>query len=137
MAIGGPIIVKDDGIIYTLVSIGLALFLILSFWIITGYRVNKLKNSGKEVILTLGSAYVGGEFHLWKLPLSFLSEAVYFAAGQYEKSALAVIRITYNAVTRTILTPYTFLIPVPAGMEDRAKAAVQALQSRVKPAAGR
>lgn len=134
MAVGGPFLVKENGIIYTFVSIGLALFLVSVAWIATKYRINKLKNTDKEVVLTQNGAYVGGEFHMWKLPLSFLSEAVYFAAGEYEKSPLALIRITYNAFTRTIVTPYTIVIPVPAGMEEKAKAAVGALQSGVKPA---
>ena len=137
MAIGGPFVAKKAGIIYTFTGIGLALFLLFSEWIATKYRVNKLRNSDKEVVLTPGSAYVGGQFHIWKLPASFLSEAVYFGAGEYENSPLAVIRITYNAFTGTIVTPYTILIPVPAGMEEKAKAAVQALQSGVKPVAGR
>lgn len=134
MAVGGPFVVKENGIIYTFTGVGLGLFLIVTAWIITKYRINKLKNSDKEVILTSGSAYVGGQFHVWKLPASFLSEAVYFGAGQYEKSPLAVIRITYNAFTGTLVTPYTILIPVPAGMEEKAKAAVQILQGGVKSA---
>lgn len=132
MAIGGPFLAKRDGIIYTFVGIGLALFLACVFWIATKYRINKLNTADKEVILTLDSAYVGGQFHIWKLPVSFLSEAVYFGAGEYENSPHAVIRIIYNAFTKTITTPYTILIPVPSGMEEKAKTAVQALKSRVK-----
>lgn len=134
MAVGGPFLAKENGIIFTFVGIGLALFLGFVFSIATKYRVNKLKNTDKEVVLTQNSAYVGGQFHRWKLPLSFLSEVAYFGAGEYEKSPLALIRITYNAFTRTIVTPYTIVIPVPAGMEEKAKAAVGALQSGVKPA---
>ena len=133
MAVGGPFLVKENGIIYTFTGIGLALFLVFVSWLATKYRVNQLKNADKEVVLTSRSAYIGGQFHMWKLPLSFLSEARYFGAGEYEGSPLAVIRITYNAFTGTIVTPYTILIPVPAGMEEKAKAAVEALQSSVKP----
>lgn len=133
MAIGGPVFVKESGIIYTFTGIGLGLFLMFVFWIATRYRVNKLRNCDKEVILTPGSAYVAGQFHVWNVPTTFLSEAVYFAAGEYEKSPFAVIRITYNAITRTITAPYTFLIPVPSGMEDKARAAVKSLQGRLKP----
>ncbi len=132
MAVGGPFLVKEDGIIFTFVGIGLALFLVFVSWIATRYRIKKLKTADKEVILTLDSAYVGGQFHIWKLPVSFLSEAVYFGAGEYENSPQAVIRITYHAITRTIVTPYTVVIPVPAGMEEKARAAVEALQSGVK-----
>ncbi len=134
MAVGGPLLVKKEGIIYTFTGVGLALFLGFVSWIATKYRVGKLKNADKEVVLTSHGAYIGGQFHTWKLPLSFLSEAVYFGAGEYENNSHAVIRITYNAFTRTIVTPYTILIPVPAGMEEKAKAAVYALKNRVKPA---
>lgn len=134
MAIGGPLLVKESGIIYTFTGIGLALFLISVSWIATKYRINKLNTADKEVVLTLGSAYVGGQFHTWKLPVGFLSEAAYFKAGESKKNSLAMIRITYNAFTRTIVTPYTILIPVPAGMEEKARAAVEALQKRAKKA---
>lgn len=132
MAVIGPLVVKDEGIIYTYVGIGLAIFLLLVAWIATTYRVHKLMKGDKEVILTSGSAYVGGQFHVWKLPASFLSEARYLGAGEYKASSRPVIRITYNAFTRTLVTPYTILIPVPVGMEEKAKAAVGALQSGVK-----
>ncbi|MBI4970840.1 MAG: hypothetical protein HZC17_03260 [Candidatus Omnitrophica bacterium] len=132
VAVIGPFSVKHDGIIFAFVGVGLALILTFFAWSITAYRVNKLMKGDKEVVLTSGSAYVGGEFHVWKLPASFLSEVVYFGAGEYEESPTALIRITYNAFTRTIVTPYTVLIPVPQGMEEKAKAAVHILKGDVK-----
>lgn len=132
VAVGGPFLVKDNGIIYTCAGAALALILLFFSWIITRYRINKLKTADREVILTPDGAYVGGQFNLWKPPVSFLSEAAYFDAGTYQTGPMAVIRITYSAVTRTIVTPYTIVIPVPAGMEEKAKAAVNALQGKVK-----
>ena len=69
------IVVREDGIILTFVGVGFALLLIISSRIITNYRIKKLKTADREVILTTGSAYVGGQFHIWSIPTTFLSEA--------------------------------------------------------------
>lgn len=132
VAVIGPFLVKENGIIFTLIGVGLALILTLSYFIITGYRIKKLKNEDREVILTPYGVYVGGEFQTWNLPATFLSEVAYFDSGKYENSPLALIRISYIALSRTIVTPYTILIPVSADMEEKAKAAVKALQNSVK-----
>jgi len=132
LAIGGPFFVKENPSLFSFISIGLAFFLVSACWLATKYRVNKLKNSDKKVVLTAGGAYIGGQFHAWKTPASFLNEAVYFEAGQYEKNPLPLIRITYSAMTGTIMTPYTVLIPVPPGVEEKAKDAVRVLQGGVK-----
>lgn len=132
VAIGGPIVVGEDGIILVFVGVGLALLLIISSSIITRYRIKKLKTADRLVILNTGGAYVWGEYHTWSIPTNFLSEAVYFSAGKYQGCSSAVIRITYSALTRTLITPYTILIPVTAEMEEKAKDAIQILKGCVK-----
>jgi len=132
VAIVGPFIV-EEGAIVVVVGVGLAIFLWLAATLITKYRIHKLRSADREVVLTMGNAYVGGQFHFWNIPTNFLGEVSYFDAGAYENSSKPVIRITYSAVTRTVLTPYTFIIPIPAGLEEKAMEAAQALRSGIKP----
>lgn len=132
IAVGGPLIVEDTGYYFTIIAFGIAVFLSAAQWIITRYRVGKLVKGAKEIILTVEGAYVGGEFHLWNVPLTFLSQVQYFNRGEYEGCELAVIRITYSAISGTIITPYTFIIPVPPKFEEQAAGAVQVLLSKVK-----
>lgn len=136
LAVAGPLFVKENGALFSLFSLGLGLFLIVACWLATAYRVNKLKNGDKEVILTPESAYVGDQFHFWRAPASSLREAVFLGAGEHRDNPRAVLRITYSAVTGTGTTPYTLLIPVPVGMEEKAKAAARTLQDGAKPPAG-
>lgn len=132
MAVAGPF-VSRDGIIYTYTGVALAAFLALVWWAATRYRVRKLATANREVVLTTGSAWVGGQFHTWRLPASFLSEVTWFDAGKYEGNPHAIIRITYHALTRTIVTPYTFIVPVPSALEAQGRAAVETLAQGIRP----
>jgi hypothetical protein len=120
--------VKERFVIFT-IGVALAVFLTGSAWIITKYRIHKLIYGDKEVILTTKGAFVGSQFHTWSPLGTFLSEVHYYSAGEYEHCAKPIVRITYSAITGTIITPYTIVIVVPAGMEERAQSAVEILQS--------
>jgi uncharacterized membrane protein len=132
IAVGGPIFVRDTGYYFTIIAFGIAIFLIITQWIATGYYVNKLEKGDKEVILTTEGAYAGGQFHLWNIPLTSLDEVRYFNAGEYEGSDIALIRIVYSAITGTIVTPYTVIIPVPPAYEEQAVNAVRVLSASKK-----
>jgi hypothetical protein len=122
----------ERAIYFPIIAIILSLLLSFSAWVITNYRINKLKKADQEVILTTESAYVGGQFHVWNVPSIYLSEALYFGAGQYEGSRLPLIKIVYKALTRTGFTPQAVLVPVPEGMREKANIAVSALQGKIK-----
>jgi len=132
VAVIGPFVVEEDKALPVIIGVGLGIFLWVSFKIITGYRVKKLKTADREIILTESSAFVSGQLHPWNTPLSFLSNVEYFIPGQYEGCRTAVIRITYSAITGTLITPYSVLIPVPFGMEEQAVNAANILYSKVR-----
>jgi hypothetical protein len=130
VAVIGPFVVRHDGYLMVVIGIGLGIFLAVSAWIITKIRIRKLIHGDKAVVLTLDGAFIGSQFHTWAMPGSFLSDAAYFPAGEYEGCPTPVVKITYSALTGTIVTPYSFVIIVPPGMEANAQRAVKALRSR-------
>lgn len=131
VAVVGPFAVKHDGYIMFFIGVGLALFLTVAAWLITAYRIHKLHHAPREVILTEECALVGNQLHQWSTPATFLSEVDYYPAGTYNGCENSVMRITYSALTATVITPYSFLIPVPHGLEQQAVSATAALRQRL------
>jgi uncharacterized membrane protein HdeD (DUF308 family) len=58
----------EDGYLFIFICLGLAVFLSLSAFIITSYRVRKLRRGSSEFILSPNGVYAGGEFHSWSTP---------------------------------------------------------------------
>jgi hypothetical protein len=127
IAIAGPLFIRDDGYYFTFIAAGIAIFLMVSQWIVTEYRVKKLFRGDKEVILTEEGAYVCGQFHTWSGPFAFINNVEYFGAGEFEGCDKAMIRISYSTISGTIVTPCTFVIMIPSGMEGQAAIAAQKL----------
>ena len=132
VCIVGPFMVRHDGYLMAIIGAGLALFLVASAWVITKYRIHKLSHVGKDVVLTENGAFIGNQFHNWSTPGTFLSDARFFGAGAFEGCPAPVVRITYTALTGTIVTPYSFVIVVPSGMEGIAQSAVRVLQGNIR-----
>jgi hypothetical protein len=130
VAVIGSFVMAHDGYLMFFIGAGLAFFLTGSAWVITKYRIHKLMRGDKEVVLTSKGAFVGSQFHTWSAPATFLSGASYFSPGEYEGCARALLRITYNALNGTLITPYTFVIVVPQRLEDQARAAAAVLQAQ-------
>lgn len=114
----------EDGYIVTLIALGLGVFLALAQWIITAFRVKKLRRGNHLVVLAKGGAYTGGEFHSWQMPGTSLVSAEY--KKEPAGSPLAgVIEIRYRVVTPPTARTVTCTVPVPAGREAEARAAVE------------
>lgn len=126
IAIGGPLLV-EDGYIFSIIAIGLGVFLSLMALIITKYRTKKIKKGNREVLLTVKAAYVFGELHSWQLP-GFLLNVEYSPAAQDKKYNSDVIEIKYTAVAMPIQV-YEVSVPVPRGLENQAQQAVSVLHS--------
>lgn len=122
LAIVGPF-VADDGYLISLISIGLAVFLTLSAIIATKYRVNKLIKGSKRVVLSKKGAYICGEFHCWDMAGSALLKAEYICNGNKN----GCIKINYGAITLPAQSVYSFIVPIPKEMEQRAKDIVKLL----------
>ena len=122
LAIIGPF-VAEDGYLISLISIGLAVFLTLAAIIATTYRVNKLKKGSKRVVLSKKGAYICGEFHYWDLAGSALLKAEYIRIGNEN----GYIKINYGAITIPAQSVYSFIVPIPKEMEQKAKDIVELL----------
>ncbi|HWQ88996.1 MAG TPA: hypothetical protein VN374_03375 [Desulfitobacteriaceae bacterium] len=132
IAIAGLLFIKEEGYYFTFIAAGIAVFLVVSQWLITGYRVKKLFKGDKEVILTEEGAYVCGQFHIWSRPIAFLDKVQYLRTGEYKGSSKTVIRISYSTISGTLVTPCTFVIMIPYEMEEQAEIATEKLKEAAR-----
>lgn len=115
MAVLGPLIVEEDGIIISFIAVGLGVFLTVAYLMITHFRVNKLKKGSKQVVLSKSGAYVCGQFHC------FNAYGTRIVGAEYIKNAnIGYIKIDYQALTLPAPTPYSVFIPLKSEMETMA-----------------
>ncbi len=117
----------EEKLIMVLICLGLGAFLTLSAWLITAYRVRKLKRGGSEVILSRGGAYLNGEFHSWDMPGTSISSIGYQPPGR-GKGALGELRIEYAAEGGPVPQSQTIILLVPAELDARMPEVLRALE---------
>lgn len=115
-----PILFND--ILFLYIAIGIAIFITLSFFIITSYRIKKAKNANGLVMLTKNGAYAFGQYHGWGITGAWLDNARY----DDRKGRILII---YKAVSRTGPQSCKVTLPVPVEYEQQAIAAVEALNT--------
>ncbi|MHB1152413.1 MAG: hypothetical protein ACYCWE_03925 [Eubacteriales bacterium] len=119
----------EDGYLFIFIGLGLGVFLTSAAIIITYYRINKLKNSTNEIILTGDSAYVGGEFHSWNMPGTSLT-MINYVPPDVKKDRLGLLEITYHAVSYPAPLKQKINIPVPIDLVYRIPEVIQILQQK-------
>lgn len=115
---GLSLFLGEDGVLLSGIFIGLGIFLTIMAFIITKYRVNKLKKGSKRVILSKNAAFVAGEFHTWNVPGSALIGARYYPRDGHNVKT-SFIEIQYGALTVPGPSTYTFAVPIPVEAENR------------------
>lgn len=126
VAVIGPFLVEeDDRPLIILIGVGLGIFLALIAFIITKFRVYKLKKGSKLVMLSKKGAYVLGTFHFWGAPASF-SHSIELE----QKQNGTVIEIEYSVLTMAGPNTTNFFVPVPENLIEEAKKAVEIMKSK-------
>lgn len=120
-----PVLFND--ILFLYIAIGIAIFITLSFFIITSYRVRKAKNSNRLVMLTKKGAYAFGQYHGWGIAGAWLDSAGYDAVKKR-------IIIIYKAVSRAGPQSCKVTLPVPAEYGQQAAAAIEILNAESRTA---
>lgn len=120
----GFVFAEDWGLFATICLV-LALFMTGAFWIITTYRVNKLRHGSHQVILSEKGVYVLGQYHSWGLKGSWISDLHYTPADQFGDGEL---RITYSVVTTAGPKDETVIILVPMEQDPKIPQIMEALK---------
>lgn len=116
LAVLGPLI-ADDGILMTFIALGIALFLTVSEFLITRYRVGRLRTGSRRVVLSECGAFVCGEFHTWcgiSLKLLDVEQITDIAPVD----GFSLIRIRYQALTLPGPSVYSVVVPVPSDQTE-------------------
>ena len=100
-------------------------FLALAAWLITSYRVRKIRRSGDEVILGRGGAFLNGSFHAWNMPGAGITDLAYEPPGG--KQEPGELRIEYAAGIHPAPVTETLILQIPAELEDKIPRVLQAL----------
>lgn len=116
---GFSLFLGEDGVLLSGIFIGIGIFLTIAAFIITKYRVSKLKKGSKRVILSKYAAYVAGEFHIWNVPGSALIRVRYIPRDN-DKVKMGYIEIQYGAITVPGPSTYSFIVPIPSEFENKA-----------------
>lgn len=121
----------EDGRLFSLIALGIAVFMSLAYLIITAYRVRKLEKGSLLMVLSVEGAYVAGEFHCWNTPASRLNKISLEHAETPEPCYQ--IEISYFAATYPGPSEYHVVVPVPAEYFDAAKSAVATIAQTMRP----
>ncbi|NLO13031.1 MAG: hypothetical protein GX124_02785 [Clostridiales bacterium] len=108
------------------ICLGLGAFLALAAWLITSYRVRKIRRSGDEVILGRGGAFLNGSFHAWNMPGAGITDLAYEPPGG--KQEPGELRIEYAAGIHPAPVTETLILQIPAELEDKIPRVLQALE---------
>lgn len=115
----------DDWALFAMICIGIAVFMSLAFWIITTYRVRKLRHGSHEVVISAQGVYVLGQYHSWGLKGSWISDLYYTPADSFGDGEL---RITYSVVTTAGPKDETIILLVPIEHDPRIPEVLEALK---------
>jgi len=130
MFIGG-FFFGDDGRLFSVISLGIAVFMSFAYLIITSYRVKKLKRGNLLMALSAEGAYVAGEFHCWNTPASRL---IKISLDEVETPEHGYqIDIRYLAAAYPGPLEYSVVVPVPPEYLKAARSAVAAIEPSMNP----
>lgn len=130
MFVGG-LFFGEDGRLFSLIALGIAVFMSLAYLIITTYRVRKLASGSLLMVLSAEGAYVAGEFHCWNTPASRLNRISLDYTQTPEPGYQ--ISISYLAATYPGPSEYHVVVPVPAQYFEAAKSAVTTIEQSMRP----
>lgn len=122
--------IGDEGPIVSLVMVGLALFLSAAAWIITCYRIAKLKKGGRHVLVSLDGVLFLGQFHTWSLPGGRLDQLSYDPPAAADKPG--ILTLVYSLPGRYSRTRQKLLVLVPPQQGELALQVLQQLRKRQK-----
>ena len=100
----------EDGALFAMICIGIAIVMSAAFWIITTYRVRKLRHGSHEVVIAQQGVYVLGQYHSWGLKGSWISDVHHTPADSFGDGEL---RITYSVLTTAGPKDETVIVMVP------------------------
>lgn len=120
----GFVFAEDWGL-FAMICLGIAIFMTGAFWIITTYRVRKLRRGSHEVVIAEQGVYVLGQYHSWGLQGSWISDLHYTPADSFGDGEL---RITYSVVTNAGPKDETVILMVPLEQDPQIPAILEALK---------
>ena len=115
----------DDWGLFAMICLGLAVFMTVAFWIITSYRVRKLRHGSHQVVLSAQGVYVLGQYHSWGLKGSWVSDLYYTPADSFGDGEL---RITYSVVTTAGPKDETVILLVPMDVDSKIPEVMEAIK---------
>lgn len=115
----------DDWGLFAMICLGIALVMTGAFWIITTYRVRKLRRGSHEVVIAEQGVYVLGHYHSWGLQGSWISDLHYTPADNFGDGEL---RITYSVVTQAGPKDETVILMIPLEQDPKIPAILEALK---------
>lgn len=115
----------EDWGLFAMICLGIALFMTGAFWIITTYRVRKLRHGSHEVVIAEQGVYVLGHYHSWGLQGSWISDLHYTPADSFGDGEL---RISYSVVTTAGPKDETVILMVPLEQDPKIPAILEALK---------
>lgn len=121
--------VGEDGPTVSLVMLGLAAFLSISAWIITRYRIRKLRKGGSHVLIGLDGVLFLGQFHTWALPGGRLDQFSY-DPPQSDGDSAGVLNLVYSLPGRYSRTRATLQVFVPPELDAQARQTLQRLRQK-------
>lgn len=122
LAIIGPFL-ADDGYLFSLIALGIAIFASLTAFIVTGYRISKLRRGSREVVLSRNGVYVAGEFHSWSGFSSQLIDIKFIAPEKEDEPALISGAYKMLGAYRSNVGYFNLIVPVDK--HNQAREAVQ------------
>ncbi len=125
------------GVIFTLlidplfiaISVGIAVFFTIVYFVTTGYRTKKVKRSEALICLNDGGVYLFGNMHSWSVPGARLL-SVEFSDGNNEHLPCPVLSLTYMAIAYPVPRHETVSIPIPKPFIGQAERAVAFLKNK-------
>lgn len=115
----------DDWGLFAMICLGIALVMTGAFWIITTYRVRKLRRGSHEVVIAEQGVYVLGQYHSWGLQGSWISDLHYTPADNFGDGEL---RITYSVVTQAGPKDETVILMIPLEHDPKIPQIIEALK---------
>jgi len=117
----------EDGRMVSLVMVGLAAFLALAAWLITQYRIGKLKKGGQHVLLSPDGVLFLGQFHTWALPGGRLDQVAYDPPVP-ERGQAGVFELVYSLPGRFSRNRAVLHVLVPPELDEQARQSLTQLR---------
>jgi uncharacterized membrane protein YbaN (DUF454 family) len=118
-ALGGPLFV-EDGMLFAIICLAIAVFFTFVFLIATYVRTNKLKSANHSVILNEKGVYFMGSYYPFKMAGTWLTEANY-------DPETYLIKLVVTALTTAGPSDSIIIIPIPLEYRDKIESIVSKL----------